>query len=121
VTTQTPRIGLAVDDHERVIELLSRRLGEFFDQFYGATNPADAEAILAAHPVTHLVCDFDLGGEHPVGTYLVQKWRSQYPGIKRAIIHSGAQRSIIPTIPEVDDILSKPASIFALKTALHIK
>ena len=121
MTTQTPRIGLAVDDHKRVVDVLTRRLGEFFVEFYGATNPADAEAILNAHPVTHLICDFDLGGWHPVGTDLVKKWRSLYPGIVRAIIHSGAQRSMIPTIPEVDAVLSKSASIADLKAALHIE
>ena len=121
MTTQAPKIGLAVDDHERVVEVLSRKLGEFFDEFYTATNPDDAEAILGACAVTHLVCDFDLGGWHPVGTDLVGKWRSQYPGIVRAIIHSGADRSMIPKIPEVDAVLSKPASITALKTALHIE
>ena len=121
VTTQTPRIGLVVDDSERIIEALTPRLGKFFDECYGATSPAEAEAILQNHQVTHLVCDFDLGGEHPVGTDLVKKWRLQYPGIVRAIIFSGTRPSMIPTIPEVDAVLEKPSSIVALKAALQIE
>ena len=120
MTTQTPRIGLIVDDSAMTVKLMSRTFGKFFDQFYGATNPAEAEAILQTHPVTHLICDFDLGGEHPVGTDLVQKWRSLYPGIVRAIIFSGSRPSMIPTIPEVDAVLEKPSSIVALKAALQI-
>lgn len=121
MTTQTPGIGLVVDDSKETVETITRILGRFFDQCYGAMNPAEAEAILQTHPVTHLVCDFNLGGEHPVGTDLVQKWRAQYPGIVRAIIFSGSQPSLIPTIPEVDEILAKPSSLSAMMAALGIE
>ncbi len=120
MTTHTPRTDPAVDDSAMTVKTISRTLGKFFDQFYGATSPAEAEAILQTHPVSHLICDFDLGGEHPVGTDLVQKWRPQYPGIVRAIIFSGSRPSMIPTIPEVDAVLEKPSSLPALMAALHI-
>ena len=120
MTTQTPGICLVVDDSKETVETITRILGRLLDQCYGATNPAEAEAILQAHPVSHLVCDFNLGGEHPVGTVLVQRWRSQYPGIVRAIIFTGSQPSMIPTIPEVDAVLAKPSSLSAMMDALQI-
>ncbi len=120
MTTQTPRIGLVVDDSAMIVKAISRTLGKSFDQFYGATSPAEAEAILQTHPVSHLVCDFDLGGEYPVGTDLIQKWRSLYPGIVRAIIYSGSQPSLISTTPEVDAVLEKPSPLSAMKAALQI-
>ena len=120
MTAPSMTIALAVDDSEAILKSLERILARRFDEMHTATTPAEAEEILAAHPVTHLICDFRLGDDLPVGTELITDWCGRYPGIERAVIVSGSLRKEIVAPVEVDQVLGKPVSLPELMAALKI-
>lgn len=115
------KIVLAVDDDEMVLKSFRRILALDFDEVHVAASPAEAEEVLRAHPVTHLMCDFDLGEGLPVGTELITAWRGRYPGIAHAVIVSGSLASQITPTPGVDAVLSKPVSLSELTSAFGVR
>jgi hypothetical protein len=61
--------------------LVGRALARFFAPFFGevevAARPADAEALLVAHPalLTDIVCGVDFGPGEPAGTSWIPRFR----------------------------------------------
>ena len=101
------RILLLVDDDPNVLRSLSRLLGPEFDLLLTAQTVEDAERLLEDNPVTHLVCDGDLGPSSPAGLELVPRWRRQHASIVYAVIFSGSDLSRIPAPHGVDSLLPK--------------
>ena len=82
-------ILLIVDDDPMICRMLCRRLLSSFEELHTACTREAAEQKLAAEPITHLVCDNDLGQGALKGSQLVEKWRRKYPSIERAVLFSG--------------------------------
>jgi CheY-like chemotaxis protein len=88
--SELDRVLLVVDD-DALVQLMARRVFEdSFDRVCTATTVSEAEMILGDFPVTHILCDFDLGeGESENGFDLTARWRKQCPSISRVCIFSG--------------------------------
>jgi CheY-like chemotaxis protein len=98
---------LVVDDESAVGRVLRRLLRERFDEIVAVETPADAEAVLASRPVTHVVCDHCLGAGQPEGLTVASAWRAAYPSIRRLIILTGADVKNLTALPGVDLVLPK--------------
>ena len=66
-----------------------------------------AEEILDNYPVTHLVLDYNLGGDSPCGLDLVSAWRRRYPMIGRVVLLTGARISMLDVPGDVDVAINK--------------
>ena len=112
------KIALVVDDDQLVCRSLRRLLRSEFDEVVTVTSPSDAQRVLRDTPVTHLVCDCNLGEGLPFGFTFVPGWLEICPTIERTVIFSGTDLSE-ETIPrEVDAVLGKDAERGALIRAV---
>ncbi|MGI5860998.1 MAG: response regulator [Myxococcales bacterium] len=102
------RILLVVEDEPSVAALFKMHLKGHFDSVFAAGCEVEAEAVLEREAVTHLVSDYHLGRDHPVGTTLVARWRSRWPAIRYTAILSGSDLSS-QSRPGVDELFLKPA------------
>lgn len=100
-------VALVVDDEPIFCRSMSRLLGKAFDEVHTAGSPDEAEQILEAHPVTHLVCDYRLGSDLPPGSVFVQRWREAYPGINRAVVLTGALDYYVRASENIDSVRAK--------------
>ncbi len=115
--TERDRVLLVVDDDIQV-HLMARRLFEkSFSRVCTATSIGEAEMLLGDFPVTHLLCDFDLG-ESENGFSLVARWRKQHPTISRVCIFSGHHLADEPIPDQIDGIYFKGEPIAELKSLL---
>jgi len=112
---------LVVDDHGLVRETLARALRRHFFEVLTAADREEAERALEHHTVTHLVCDWNLGKDHPRGTELVPLWRERWPSITSAVIFSGAFPGDITISPMIDGVVDKAQGLEALLEALDRK
>jgi CheY-like chemotaxis protein len=101
------KVALVVDDEPIFCRSMSRLLGRAFDEVHVAGSPDEAEEILAAYPVTHLICDYRLGSNLPPGSVFVQKWREAYPGIDRAVVLTGALDYYVKNLEGIDSVRAK--------------
>ena len=100
-------ILLVVDDENAVCRALRRMLKNKFDEVLAVETPADAEAVLASRPVTHVVCDHCLGPGQPEGLAIAGAWRSAYPSIRRLVILTGVNLKNLSPAPGIDLLLPK--------------
>ncbi len=70
--------------------------------------------ILEEHPVTHLLCDRELGRGLPYGEALVREWRERYPSIRRALLVTGTAVAAGRGLEGVDCVLPKPVEMGAI-------
>jgi CheY-like chemotaxis protein len=108
---------LVVDDESAVCRALRRLLKGRFDAIIAVETPADAEAVLAAQRVTHVLCDQCLGPGQPEGLAIASGWRATYPSIRKMIILTGANVKNLAALPGVDLVLPKttdPVDLAAL-------
>ncbi|HCF62431.1 MAG TPA: hypothetical protein DFS52_31125 [Myxococcales bacterium] len=107
------RVLLVIEDEPSVGALFGLHLKGHFDAVFAVGCEAEAEAVLASQAVTHLVSDYHLGREHPLGTTLVARWRGRWPAIRYAAILSGEDLSA-HSRPGVDEMFLKPAGFEVL-------
>jgi ActR/RegA family two-component response regulator len=116
------RIALVVDDMPAMVRALRRSLASCFDQIYMATSKTEAEAALAAAspPVTHLVCDDNLGdGEQP-GSELIPVLRAAYPTIRLAVLLTGGSNIVnAGALSGIDRVFVKPCDMDELERFLQ--
>lgn len=105
--TSAGKVVLVVDDEPVFCRAMERLLGRSFEAVLVAETPAEAEQLLEANPVTHLVCDYRLGRSLPPGTVYVAKWRERYPGICRAVVFTGALDYYVKGAEGVDAVRAK--------------
>ena len=101
------RCVLVVDDDRFVTRSLLRSLQSDFGTVLTADCPESAERLLRQFQVTHLVCDYDLGGRWPRGTQLIHAWRKKYPSIRKALLYTGSPTGEIPLGLGIDRVLRK--------------
>jgi len=101
------KVALVVDDEPIFCRCMSRLLSRDFDEVHVAGTPSEAEVILDTYPVTHLVCDYRLGADLPPGSVYVDKWRSRYPTITRAILLTGALDYYVKSSEGIDSVRAK--------------
>jgi ActR/RegA family two-component response regulator len=118
----TARVLLIVDDQPLVARTLRRCLVRKFDAAYVANEAMDAESILrtAVPPVTHVICDFYLGADSPLGTVLLARWRKEFTSIEVALIVSGSELGAITRSAGVDAVLGKPVDVPLLLALLGV-
>ena len=104
----TSRVLLIVDDEPAIASLLRRSLGDDFDRIHVAARASDAESILAAHAVTHVVCDLYLGDDGPLGDELIRRWKHRWPTIRYAALFTGSTFEKNHSYEKVDNIFMKP-------------
>ena len=98
---------LVVDPETQVCRALVRVLRRHFDAVVAAADLEEARAALAAHPVTHLLCDEDLVSSLPDGLALIANWRAVRPSIQRAVVLSGSDSGVQDLPAGVDGVLNK--------------
>lgn len=112
---------LIVDDEERALRAMALISRGHFAEVYTARNQEEAEQHLAAHVVTHLLCDHWLGDASELGVELVRAWRTTYPSIRRAVIITGTDTHKVAATTAVDAVLSKTISATELVSTLKEK
>lgn len=115
------RVALIVDDDSLLARAVASVLQDRFQRVFTARTPLEAEAILMKEPVTHLLCDHDLGRGVPTGAQLIPRWRIEFPSIARAVIFSGSARAEIDLPVEVDLFLAKPVGTVELFEAFSVE
>ena len=103
------RTLLIVDDDRAVCRALTRLLGRSFETVMSAGSSGDAASILSTSSVTHLICDYWLGRDEPLGVDLVPYWRAHHPSIQCAVIFTGNDIGSIRVPLGVDAVLPKSA------------
>jgi hypothetical protein len=115
-TVQSPTL-LLVQKQSSAARALGRFLTGYYQQVLVAETPEAAEALLFEDRVTtDVVCGQDFGPGRPLGQDLLRGWRRQHPGIRRAVLATGAE-GVPDNIEGVDGIYQKPAPLSQL---LHL-
>lgn len=120
VTDVERTVLLVVDDETTVCRALSRMLRNYVDEIITATNPAEAESVLAMGKVTHLICDHWFGPGQPLGLDLVARWKKDYTSITRAVVLTGTDVTQLKTQPGVHQIMAKTVEPKELAIALDL-
>lgn len=115
--TEKPKILLVVDDEPLITRAVRKLFLKDFDAIYSVCSSIKAFEAFCCIPITHIVCDFDLG-EEKNGIELVAQWRSNFSSIERALIFSGhnLSRSSVPKY--IDAVLQKGDSFKHLRESL---
>jgi DNA-binding NtrC family response regulator len=108
------RVLLVVDDEIEIGKLFERIFGARFDEIHVCSRVEDAEAVLAHHPVTHVVSDNYLGPGQPLGEDVLPEWRRSHPSIRFTAIFTGSSVPARMEIPGVDEVYYKPTGFEAL-------
>ncbi|HXS15888.1 MAG TPA: hypothetical protein VN764_01795 [Polyangiaceae bacterium] len=115
-TIQSPTL-LLVQKQGSAARALGRFLTGYYREVLVAETPEAAEALLDEERVaTDVVCGQDFGPGRPLGQDLLAGWRRQHPGIRRAVLATGAE-GVPDNIEGVDGIYQKPAPLSQL---LHL-
>ena len=93
----TDSVLLILDDEPMIVRLITRWFKKDFSEILYATTPMEAEELLANKPVTHFVCDANLGPNQPQGIDLINRWFPMYPNIKKAVLFTGMALESVPT------------------------
>lgn len=113
------RVLLVVDDDPDVGELFIRFLKRRFGEICLARSLNEAESVLQAKAVTHLVTDELLSLETPSPTASLARWRRERPSIQYAAVFSGRARAPQAARPAgADDVFCKPQGFDALMERL---
>jgi len=116
-TTSQPPTLLLVQKQGSTARALGRFLTSYYQEVLVAETPEAAEALLGGNRVaTDVVCGQDFGPGRPLGQHLLPGWRRQHPGIRRAVLATGAE-GVPDNIEGVDGIYQKPAPLSQL---LHL-
>jgi len=110
---------LIVDDDQTILEALRTGLARHFAVIYTASTPPDAEAVLNRHPVTHLLCDNNLGAQWRWGIELIPEWRLRHTRIQVAVLHTGDVPDPTWTRAQVDKVVTKPAKFAEIVAGLR--
>lgn len=102
-------ILLVLDDEPSIARLIIRSLRAEFSQILYAETPHEAEVLLKNNSVTHLVCDSNLGVNHPTGAELISDWYNKFLTIQKAVLFTGMDVDSVPKAPGVK-VLSKNGS-----------
>ena len=113
-------ILLIVDNDPMVCRMLCRRLLSSFEELHTACTRETAEQKLAAEPITHLVCDNDLGLGVLKGSELVERWRKEYPSIERAVLFSGDMDVAAHKASGIDAVIYKTMDFDELAKSLGL-
>ncbi len=114
-----PPVLLIVEDRSDVGAAFARYFRRYFEAVLVATSPSEAERLLGSTPTpTHVICDYWLGDDQPVGSVLLPKWRQQFGDIQRGVIVSGSEVEEIQCPPGVDGVFAKPADMPAIRACL---
>ncbi len=105
------RTLLVVDDEPRICKLVARLLEKSFDSVHTATSQSEAERILGEERVTHLICDYNLGDNTPLGTELISEWRGRFPSIVLAVLFTASAAFQVKILPGVDKVFFKTRDI----------
>lgn len=118
--TRPKDVLLVVDDESAVCRAVKKMLKDRFDEVLSAYSPDEAELILASREVTMVICDHRFGDNQDVGLKLVADWRKKHPSIRRAVLLTGTDVSILTAPEGVDRIISKSIRTKELLEALGI-
>ncbi len=112
---------LLIQQQAAVARALSRYLSNYYSEVVVADSPESAEDILGAMnpPPTHVVCGQYFGPDRPRGQELLTSWRGRYPGIRRAVLATGAE-DLAPGLDGIDGVYQKPAPLSGLLTLLGL-
>jgi len=117
--SSSPYVLLIVEDRPDVGAAFVRYFKRHFQTVLLASDPDQAERLLASSPSpTHVICDYWLGDAHPVGSVLLPRWRKRFASLKRGILVSGSEIEEIDCPPGVDAIFGKPADMPAIRACL---
>lgn len=112
------RVLLVVDDDTNVCRALMRLLGRYFDDVVTASTSIDARSLLKKRNITHVICDYCLGKDQPLGIDLIPRWREEHPSIRHAVIFTGNDLDAVPQVLGVDKVVSKSTPPRALVATL---
>ena len=114
MTDESEFVLLIVDDERTVCRALTRLLDRSVSRIETATNPKEAEIVLRAGNVTHVICDHWFGPGQPLGLDLVTQWKETYPSIRRIVVLTGTDVNkleksknvvILPKVVDPDELI----------------
>jgi CheY-like chemotaxis protein len=102
---------LAVDDDLLVLRMVSRVLKKYADRIFTAESAVEAERILVVESVQFVVCDYNLGPNVSPGTVVLEQLRRRFSSIEYAVIFTGEEPPIVPSVPAADAVLHKSSDM----------
>ena len=109
---------LVVDDDQRILRLLARRFGREFRRVHLASTVKEADELIRSHPISHVVCDFNLNHPWATGVDLLTEWRREFIKVDRAVLFTGASLEEIGAVPEeIDAVVCKGESVEMIMVA----
>ena len=115
------KVLLIIDDEVFIHKALKRHLRSSFAKILSAHTPAEVEALLKEHQVTHMLCDCFLGPDIPLGIELIPGWVKKQPSVERVVVFSGSSFKMSDVPPEVDMVVPKADDLEVLMDALAIE
>jgi len=106
MATANDSVLLILDDEPMIVRLITRWFKKDFAEILYASTPDEAEDFLNTRPVTHFVCDSNLGPNQPRGIELINQWYPMYPSIRKAVLFTGLAIDAVPADRGID-VISK--------------
>lgn len=102
---------LVIDDVPEICHIFQRALRSSFDVVHTATCTRDAIRLLAAEPITHVICDLFLGGGEQLGCEFMMTWRKQKPSIRYVALLTGTNLEGDFSYEGIDAVFHKPDGV----------
>lgn len=94
-----------------------KQFGKYFGSVFTASTADHAEEILEKATVSHLVISNRIASGISTRD-LVAQWKFLFKSITRVVLFIGANTNDIEFSPEIDAVVTKPASVESLRDAL---
>ncbi len=108
-TTPACAVLLIVSDDRGTLQQLNSLLSPHFKNVLNARNSLEAEILVAAECVTHLICSNTTASHEPDGVALISFLREKQPEIRRAVLLADEEDGQKTVRPGVDAVITETA------------
>jgi|GEM_PF-4000307 len=110
---------LIIQRNELFARSLARYLGAHYAKVHVVSTAAAAEQLLRTPGQFHLLCGHALGPSDPDGVSCIVRWKSEFPGVLRAVLATGAE-GLADLPAAVDALFMKPSEPRVLLELLQV-
>jgi hypothetical protein len=113
------QVLLILDEHATFCRAVKRGLAGCFDEVMFASTRADAERLIRARTVTHLVTAYELADGQQSYAF-VPEWRQHFSSLSRVVVFTDEPQLRGNTPRGIDAVQVEPLYPAALRSALKV-